>query len=61
MNTIFMISKNSKTSENINLRDKIDWRRKDKYTALTNLSIYYKWKNIKKSYKNNKIKISAPK
>ena len=61
MNTIFMISKNSKTSENINLRDKIDWRRKDKYIALTNLSIYYKWKNIKKSYKNNKIKISAPK
>ena len=61
MNTIFMISKNSKTSENINLRDKIDWRRKDKYIGLTNLSIYYKWKNIKKSYKNNKIKISAPK
>ena len=22
--------------------------------------IYYKWKNIKKSYKNNKFKISAP-
>ena len=61
MSTIFMISKNSKTSENINLRDKIDWRRKGKYTVLSNLTIYYKWKNIKKSYKNNKIKISAPK
>ena len=28
--------------------------------ALSNLSIYYAWKNIKKSYKNNKFKISAP-
>ena len=26
---------------------------------LSNLSIYYTWKNIKKSYKNNKFKISA--
>ena len=28
--------------------------------ALANLSIYYTWKNILKSYKNNKFKISAP-
>ena len=35
-------------------------RRKDKYIALSNLSIYYTWKDIKKSYKNNKFKISAP-
>ena len=35
-------------------------KRKDKYIALSNLSIYYKWKNIKKSYKNNKFQISAP-
>ena len=28
--------------------------------ALSNLSIYYTWKNIKKSYKNNKLKILAP-
>ena len=27
--------------------------------ALSNLSIYYTWKNIKKSYKNNKFKIST--
>ena len=27
---------------------------------VSNLSIYYKWKNIKSSYKNNKFKISAP-
>ena len=44
----------------INLTDKIDLRRKDRYIALSNLSIYYTWKNIKKSYKNNKFKISAP-
>ena len=25
-----------------------------------NLSVYYTWKNIKKQYKNNKIKIIAP-
>ena len=30
------------------------------YVALSNLSIYYTWKNIKKSYKNNKFKISTP-
>ena len=28
--------------------------------ALSNLSIYYTWKNIKNSYHNNKSKISAP-
>ena len=30
-----------------------------KTVALSNLSIYYTWKNIKTSYKNNKFKISA--
>ena len=62
-NTIFMNSKNSKTSDThrllLNLTDKIDIIRKDKYIALSNLSIYYTRKNIKKSYKNNKFKISA--
>ena len=28
--------------------------------VLSNLSIYYKWKNIKNSYNNDKFKISAP-
>ena len=28
--------------------------------ALSNLSIYYTWKNVKSSYNNNKFKISAP-
>ena len=62
-NTIFMNSKNSKTSDPhrllVNLTDKTDLRRKDKYIVLSNLSIYYTWKNIKKSYKKNKFKISA--
>ena len=56
--------KNNKTSDAhrllLNLTDKIDLRRKDKYIALSNLSIYCTWKNIKKSHKNNKVKISAP-
>ena len=43
----------------LNLTEKIDLRRKYKYIALLNLSICYAWKNIKKSYKNNKFKISA--
>ena len=64
MNTIFMNSENSKTSDPhrllLNLTDKTDVRRKDKYVALSNLSIYYTWKNIKKSCNNNKFKISAP-
>ena len=63
MNTLFMNSKNSKTSDPHrllhNLTDKIDLRRKDKYIALSNLSMYYSWENMKKSYKNNKFKISA--
>ena len=27
---------------------------------MSNLSVYYTWKNIKSSYNNNKSKISAP-
>ena len=61
---MFMNSENSKISDPhsllLNLTDKIDLRRKNKYIALSNLSIYYTWKNIKKLYKNNKFKISAP-
>ena len=63
MNTIFMNSENSRTSDPhrllLNLTDKVHLRRKDKYIALSNLSIYYTWTNISKSYKNNKFKISA--
>ena len=38
----------------------IDKRRGKKTVTLSNLSIYYTWKNIKSSYNNNKFKISAP-
>ena len=63
MNTIFMNSKSSETSDPhrllLNLTDNKDLRRKDKYIVLSNLGIYYIWENMKKSYKN-KFKISAP-
>ena len=59
-----MNSENSKTSDphrlSLNLTDKLDLRRKSKYVALSNLSIYYTWKNKTKNYKNNNFKISAP-
>ena len=64
MDTIFMNSENSKTSEphilKLKLTDKLDLRIGEKVIALSNLSIYYTWKNIKSSYNNNKFKISAP-
>ena len=44
----------------LKLNDKLDLRRGEKSIALSNLSIYYTWKNIKSSYNNNKFKISAP-
>ena len=44
----------------LNLSDKIDLKRSDKYVALSSLRINYTWENIKNSYKNNKFKISAP-
>ena len=44
----------------LNLTDKIDLRRGEKSVASSNLSIYYTWKNIKNSYNNNKVKVSAP-
>ena len=59
-----MNSKNSKTSEphllKSKLTDTLDLRVDKKVIALSNLSIYYTWNNIKSSYNNNKFKISAP-
>ena len=53
MNTIFMNSKTSKTSDLhrllLNLLDRINLYRSDEYVALSNLGIYHKWKNVKKS------------
>ena len=60
MDTIFMNSENSKISDPhillLNLTDKINLKRNEKYITLLNLSIYYTWKNVKMSYKNNKFK-----
>ena len=59
-----MNSENSRTPKPhiliFKLIDKLDLRIGKKVIALSNLSIYYTWKNIKSSYNNNKFKISAP-
>ena len=64
MDIIFMNSENSRTSKShvllLRLTDKLDLRKGQKAVALSNLSIYYTWKNIKSSYNNNTFKISAP-
>ena len=64
MDTILMDSENSKSSKLhvliLKLTDKLDLRRREKSIALSNLSIYYTWKNVKYLYKNNEFKISAP-
>ena len=64
MDTIFMNSENSKTSKShvlvLKLTNKLDLRIGEKVIALSNLSIYYTWRNIKSSYNNNKFKISVP-
>ena len=57
-----MNSENSKTPKPhvliLKLTNKL--RIGEKIIALSNLSIYCTWKNIKSSYSNNKFKISAP-
>ena len=64
MDTTFMNSENSKTSNPhvsiLKLTNKLDLRLGEKVIILSNLSIYYTWKKIESSYKNNKFKISAP-
>ena len=64
MDTIFIKSENSETSKPhvlmLKLSNKLDLRIGGKIIALSNLSIYYTWKNIKNSYNNNKFKTSAP-
>ena len=59
-----MNSENSKNSEShvliLKLTNKLDLRIGKKVIVLSNLSIYYTWKNIQTSYNNNKFKISAP-
>ena len=60
-----MNSGNSKTSKLhvliLKLTNKLDLRIGEKIIiALSNLSIYYTWENMKSSYNNNKFKIPAP-
>ena len=63
METIFMNMENSETSEPhkfvLNLSQRLGLRSSDKHVALQKLSIYYTLKNIRKKYKNNKLKIIA--
>ena len=51
MDTIFMKTENRKTSEShvliLKLTNKLDLRIGEKIIALSNLSIYYTWKNKK--------------
>ena len=64
METIYMNTGNSKTSEphrfKLDLAGKLNLKNLNKNIALANLSIYYTWKNIKSEYTNHKFKISAP-
>ena len=59
-----MNSENSKTSKPnvlaLKLTNKLDLRIGEKVIALSNLSIYHTWRNIKYLYNNNKLKILAP-
>ena len=53
MDTIFLNSENSKTSKphilKLKFTNKLDLQIGEKVIALSNLRIYYKWKNIKSS------------
>ena len=59
-----MNTENSKTNNphrfKLGLTDKFNLKNPNKNIALSNLSIYYTWKNIKSKYNNNKFRISAP-
>ena len=61
MDIIFMNSEKSQTFDLhrllLNFSDKLNLKRKDNYVALSNLSIYYIWKKIKKPCKNNEYEI----
>ena len=62
MDTMFMNSENSKTSDPhrllLTLSGKINLKRSNKYVALSNLNINYTLENMKKLYKN-RFKIST--
>ena len=64
METIFMNTENSKTNKPrkfvLNLSQRLDLRSSNKHVSFQNLFIYYTRKNMRKQYKNNKLKIIAP-
>ena len=64
MDTIFINSENGKTFKlhvlTLKLTSKLDLRIGEKVIAFSNPSIHYTRGNIKSSYNNNKMKISAP-
>ena len=55
---------NSKTKHSYkfvyNFTDKVNLKNPNKNITLANLSVYYRWENVKSDYNNNKFKISAP-
>ena len=65
MDTIFMNSTNSRTSESnkltLKLQSEMDLSVRKKSVALANLSIYYSWKNVSPELKNNKLIIGYDK
>ena len=44
----------------LNWSQRLDLKISNKHVVLQNLSIYYTWKNIRKQYKNSKLKRRAP-
>ena len=61
MDTIFTNSENSKTPKPhismLKLTNKLDLRIGRKVIALSNLSVYYTWKNVKSSYNDNEFEL----
>ena len=64
METIFMKKENSKTNKPhkfvLNLSQILDLISSNKHAVFQNLTIQYMWKNTRKQYKNNKLKIIVP-
>ena len=64
METIFTNIENSKTNEPhkfvLDFSEGLDLRSLNGHVSLQNLSIHYTQKNIRKQYKNNKLKAIAP-
>ena len=60
----FMNTENSEMNEPhkfvLTLLQRLDLRSSSKHVVLQNLSIYQTWRDIRKQYKNNKLKIIGP-